>query len=116
MPRIAAYNALQDHFGREQAQVLAEFVESQDGPDLSQFATKGDLKDLELRLTKDLATLREEIGSSREEFKGEIASLRVEFKSEIAKTREEMLTRMNWAVIIQVLTTVGALVTLAKLI
>lgn len=96
MTRISAYTALQDSFGKEQAQALAEFVESQEGPDLSRFATKDDLKDLELRLIKDTSKTREDL------------------TKEIAKIREDMIIRMNWTTIIQVLTTVGALVALAK--
>ena len=96
MTKISAYTALQESFGNEQAKALAEFVESQDKPDfsklvtkddLSRFSTKDDLKDLELRFTK-----------------------------EIAKTREDMISRTNWATIIQVLTTVGALLALSKVL
>ena len=115
MTRISAYTSLQDQFGKEQAQALAEFIESQDGPDLSRYtskediqavrqdlkndiqAVKQDLKDLELRLTKDLSKTREDLSK------------------EIAKSREDMITRMNWSTIIQVITTVGALVALAKI-
>ena len=96
MTRISAYTALQERFGKEQAQALAEFVESQEGPDLSRLATKDDLKDLELRLIKDASKTREDLSR------------------EIAKAREDMITRMNWTTIIQVITTVGALVALAK--
>ena len=103
MTRISAYTALQENFGKEQAQALAEFVESQEGPDLSRYASKDDiqvvrqdLKDLELRLVKDASKTREDLSK------------------EIAKVREDMITRMNWSTIIQVITTVGALVALAK--
>ncbi len=104
MTRISAYTSLQDQFGKEQAQALAEFIESQDGPHLSRYASKDDiqsvkqdLKDLELRLTKDLSKTREDLSK------------------EISKSREDMITRMKWSTIIQVLTTVGALVALAKI-
>ena len=109
MTKIGAYNVLQERFGKEQAQAIAEFVELQEGPDLSQFATKEDLRNLELRLVKDGA-------NTREELRKEIASTREEFTKEIAKVREDMIARMNWTTLIQVLTTVGALIALAKLI
>lgn len=44
MTKIGAYTALQDAFGKEQAQLLAEYVESQNERiDLSKLATKEDL-------------------------------------------------------------------------
>lgn len=94
MTRISAYNALQESFGNEQAKALAEFLESKEGPDLSRFATKDDVKNLELKLT----------------------DLELRLTKEIAKTREDMISRTNWATIIQVLTTVGALLALSKVL
>jgi hypothetical protein len=87
MNQIAAFQSLEDRFGREQATAIAEFMSSKNDPDLSRFVTKEDLTNLELRLVKELA-----------------------------KTREDMITRMNWTTIIQVLTTVGALIAIAKII
>lgn len=51
MTKISAYTALQKSFGNEQAKALAEFVESQEGLDFSKFATKNNVKNLELKLT-----------------------------------------------------------------
>lgn len=87
MTKIAAYTALQDAFGKEHAQLLAEYLEVQDEKNLARLATKDDLKDLEIRLLK-----------------------------EMAKSREDLLTRLQWTAFIQIITTIGALITLAKLL
>ncbi len=109
MSKIALFQTLEDRFGREHATALAEFIEHQQDPAQSRYATKDDLKDLELRLIKDIAKTREELGK-------DIAKTREELGKDIAKTREDMITRLNWSTIIQVLTTVGALAAIAKVI
>ncbi len=97
MTKIAAYTALQDAFGREQARALADFLEqSQEKPDLSELATKADI----VRLQQD--------------FKQDMKDLRLDFVREIAKTREEFLNRLLWTTFLQVLTIVGAIVAIVK--
>jgi hypothetical protein len=103
MTRIAAFQSLEDRFGREQATALAEYIESQDKPDFSRLATKEDLA--------RFAT-KEELQAVKQD----LASLELRLVREIAKTREDMLSRMNWTAIIQVLTTIGALIALSKII
>jgi hypothetical protein len=87
MTKIAAFTALQDAFGKEHAQVLAEFLEVQDEKKFDQLTTKDDLKDLEIRLLK-----------------------------EMTRSREDLLTRLQWTSFIQIITTIGALIALAKLL
>jgi hypothetical protein len=105
MTRLSAFTALQDRFGKEEAKALAEFVESQDGPSLSHLSTKDDMqalrqdfKDLELRIIKEISLSREE-AATRD-----------------AKTREDMISRIYWATIIQVVALLGGIVALAKII
>lgn len=101
MTKIRAYTALQDQFGREQAQVLAEFIESVEGPDLGQLATKDDV----FVLKDDITAL-----------KSDLKDLEIRLLKELAKSREDMIRRTSWATIIQVLATIGAMAALAKLI
>jgi hypothetical protein len=95
MTRIAAFTALQKALGQESAEVVAEYVESQQvQQDLGHLATKDDLKDFKIELLKEFANVRQEI----------------------AKTREEFLNRLLWTAFLQVLTIVGAIVALVKFI
>jgi hypothetical protein len=95
MTRIAAFTALQKALGQESAEVVAEYIESQQvQPDLSHLTTKDDFKDLKIEMLKEFAAIRQEI----------------------AKTREEFLNRLIWTAFIQVLTVVGAIIALVKFI
>ena len=101
MTKIAAYTALQDAFGREQARALADFFEqTQEKPDLSELVTKADLQ--------------REMTALRQDFKQEMKDLRLDFVREIAKTCEEFLNRLLWTTFLQVLTIVGAIVAIVK--
>lgn len=53
MSRVAAYTALQDAFGKENAQALAEYLESQE----ENVATRDDLQQTRSELKADIQTL-----------------------------------------------------------
>lgn len=92
---------MQDQFGKEQAQTLADFIESQDGPDLSRLATKD-----------DVSLLKDDIQIVRQDMK----DLEIRLVKDMAKNREDMITRMNWNMIIQIVAIIGGLAALAKII
>jgi hypothetical protein len=109
---VAAFQTLEDRFGREQATALAEYIESQPGADVSRLATKEDL--VKFATKEDVQAIKQEL--TRFATKDELLALELRLVKEMAKTREDMLSRMNWTAIIQVLTTIGALIALSKII
>lgn len=96
---------MQERFGKEHAEILAEFVESQDGPDLSRFSTKDDL----YLVRQDL---KDEIQHLRQDMK----DLELRLTKDMSKNREDMISRMNWNTIIQIVAIIGGLAALAKII
>ena len=116
MTKLRAYTAWQDQFGKEQAQTLADFIESQESPDLSRLVTKDDLQLLRQDTKDEIQLIRQDMKDLEIRLIKELAQNREESNQGIAKAREDMISRMNWTTIIQVLTTIGALAALAKII
>ena len=87
MSAITAFTDSQDRAGREVAQSIAAFVEETRSQDLTQLSTKADLQAAESKIEQKLHELEMRLNS-----------------------------RMQWTAFIQILTTVGALVALAKLL
>ena len=105
MTKIRAYTALQERFGKEQAEILAEFVESQDGPDLSRLASKDDLHLIRQDLKDEIQHLRQDM-----------KDLELRLTKELSKNREDMISRMNWNTLIQIVAIIGGLAALAKIV
>ena len=63
--------------------------------ELSHYATKEDMANLEIRLTREISDLKSEFSEFKGELKAEVADLRAEVKSEIG-------TLIKWMVGVQI--------------
>ena len=79
---VKIYEAFRD-LGEDKAQVLAEFVEYIES---RKAATSLELKESELRLTKEIETIRLEV----EEVRKEIKEIELKLTKEIEETRKEI--------------------------
>jgi predicted RNase H-like nuclease (RuvC/YqgF family) len=127
--KVALYDRLRDTLGAQQAQVIAEFVEDSASHDFSNLATKEDylllradvevLKVGQLSNKEDVRGLKAEIKELRSEIqqvKAEIHELDNKMREMEVRIMEKLASRVNTSTLIQVITTVGALIALSKLL
>ncbi len=115
MSAIAAHTNLQDRLGREQAQVIAEFVEQNRAEDISLVATKADLQEMRLATKADLKAESQELRELIHKLTLDTNELFSKLELKISEQFQALNTRTIWANIAQVLAIVGALLALAKL-
>lgn len=118
MSTISAYTNLQDRLGREQAQVIAEFIEQAHSEDFSTLATKADLQQLRVETRADLQQFRVETRADSQELRAETKvdnqELRLYFEQKLHDLEMRLNSRMQWTAFVQILTTVAAIIGLAK--
>jgi hypothetical protein len=77
MNQIKIYQVLENHgFGKEDAQLLVDALSERD----TEAATKGDLKDLELRITQQFVAVHKEMNTQTNRFIAGVAIIGVVFK------------------------------------
>ncbi len=116
MSAITAFTELQDRAGREVAQSIAAFVEEVRGQDLSQLATKADIHDLEQKIMAQNGILEQKIMAQGGSLEQKILVQSNTIDQKLHDMENRLNIRMQWTAFFQILTTVGALIALAKLL
>ncbi len=101
MTRIALFTQLQDILGRDQAQAVAQYAEDEQSQKINDLATRHELTTAKLDILKAVQKLQQK------QSEGEVR---------LAQLESRLTTKMMQWSVIQLVTTVAALITLSKLL
>lgn len=110
MSNVASYLKLQDRPGKDQAETVAEYYEQHEPVKFSSLATSAELAVVKT----DLAAVKADLAAVKAELKADNKDLRLYFEQKLHDLEMSLNSRMQWTAFVQILTTVAAIIALAK--